>query len=123
MDAPSIWTVDRPTLFLGALALLSATVLAILVVMGLRALLLGRDTVWECSWRTPPRVLLWWDQIRTTQPRQLVDSAIRASYRAHARQVALLQQRPQAARRPIRSHHYLTVGERARLRAANRQAA
>ena len=113
---------DAPIVALGTMAVLAMAATISIFWIGLFAILSGRDTVWECSWRWPSRLLARLEAMRDAR-------AILGLRVAFARFVAGESARPAAAdarlrtlsqvRRPT-SHHYLPVGARARMQARAR---
>ena len=127
------------SLVLGGLALADLALIIWLVAVGLRALVGRRDVVWECRWQLPGRIGRRLQALRQWQPRlsgSLTSSgssgrsparsgAASASLRTWVDQAvhsaSLRAAGSSASRRPVRSHHYLTVGERMRMRAEPRR--
>lgn len=90
---------------------------------GIFALLGGRDTVWECSWRWPARLMAYLQMLgeidlflgmRSAFVRWVTDEPRRQRHNAGDVRLHV----PVAPRRPV-SGHYLTVGARARQRGAD----
>lgn len=111
---------DAPIYVMTCVATLSMIATIAIFWAGIFALLGGRDTVWECSWRWPTRLMA---SIQSLGEARLI-FGMRAAF---ARFVAD-EPRPQhlapgdrrlpmvaAPRRPV-SAHYMTVGARARQR-------
>ena len=131
-----------PMMVLGGCALLTATGLVVIVAIGLRAVALGRDVVWECSWQLPIRLMtsvqnLRHIPLRMPDPRRLAAAlpyrpswTMRPAGQGQFRLprampipfgLQSLAGVPAGGRRPVRARHYQTVGERMRAQTASRR--
>jgi hypothetical protein len=113
-------TVNDVTIFaMGTMAALSMIATIGIFWTGIFALLAGRDTVWECSWQWPGKLMA---RLHAAGETPMI-AAMRVAFvrfitneprRQTDRRQAPHQPQP-AARRPA-AEHYLTVGARARMR-------
>jgi membrane protein implicated in regulation of membrane protease activity len=109
---------------LGLMAVLCMAATIAIFWIGLFALLSGRDIVWECSWSWPGRLLARW---RALSEMSIIVS-LRSAFVRFVDDQRVLQQASGSSRfrmvpnvrRPV-SHHYLTVGARARMRAGTQE--
>ena len=118
----------------GLVVLTTAAHLA-LIVAGLRALVSGRDVVWECSWQFPLRV---WGALAAVRQVCIPDVRALAARVPHVQSVMFRMPRGTSRaraqilpfslnvlqgtseRRVRASQHYLTIGERMRARTGTR---
>lgn len=116
---------DAPIFVMSCVATLSMIATIGIFWAGIFALLGGRDTVWECSWQWPARLLGYFQTLgemhlilgmRAAFVRWVTDEPRRQSHAPHDVHLHA----PVATRRPV-SGHYLTVGARARQRGANQR--
>lgn len=111
---------DAPIFLMTCVATLSMIVTIGIFWAGIFALLGGRDTVWECSWRWPARLAASLRSLGEIQPIWSMRAAFARFVADEPRQQRstrndLRQPVMAAPRRPV-SAHYMTVGARARQR-------
>jgi hypothetical protein len=109
---------EWPIYAMGGLATLSMVAIVGIFWVGIFALLAGRDTVWECSWRWPARLIACIKAIgesriissaRVAFTHFVTDEPRRSPYAPNSERLAAVP----ASRRPA-AEHYLTPGARAR---------
>ena len=111
-----------PATYLGFAFATIELVLFALVFVGLRAVLLGRDVIWECRWQWPFRLAAAYAQARTSESARLTRWYRRGQegvtmMRAWSgpsgvlRSAIARRDQQYGARRPVR-RHYQTVGAR-----------